>query len=340
GEASAYTPIVTPVVTSIDSPLSPENQKQSVSQSAVPAAPSLSVEKSSTPPSSKFEDPYTFENYVAKNYPLIEDGNDWYHPVITGFYNLAGSKTRMEANKWRDVFACWELLSTKRVDEVSFVMETILSGRIAYYKGRKRPFDFHYFAAHYDHARDLVEEQLLADDAKRGCQAKGNRDEINAPWNWQTSGWVGHSAVHGQIRPWSYCDHRFEGKAAFLNDTDWCYVCGAPIEFIGSQEAERKAKEAFEQDQQERRERVAKYEFRHPTKQEEKEFFAIRGEDGWVPGVVSKRVKDGTWRDKHVSAAILYVLHHVAGPISYSAFEVLIDDIKDLEDNTPATRKP
>ena len=195
------------------------DKAQSVTQSSAPAAPSLSVGDSGR----EDDEEEAYRVYTSKGYPLVYGNQTLMHSLVLDFYEKAGSDAAAKKNECKDVMAAWALLSKIRYDEAAFVMDMVLSGRIPYYAGRRRPRDFFWFAEHYDHARTLAEETVAEVAAKQG-RAKY---EVLAPWNWDYAPWLGFPRSNYAPR-WPDCSHEHDGKPAVLPGTDWCWMCGCP----------------------------------------------------------------------------------------------------------------
>jgi hypothetical protein len=163
------------------------------------------------------------DNFKRLGYPLM-NGSCWEPSIVRHFYELAG--VRSDKNKWKDVLAAWDLIKKHRFDEVLFVMRMVLTGKIPFYKGKRRPYDFLWFANHYSHARVLAEETLLATSVAKDETA--DRHSILAPWSYESTDW--HGMADSWNGDWLTCLHEDdEHIPAYMDDgIEACYLCGCP----------------------------------------------------------------------------------------------------------------
>ena len=173
------------------------------------------------------EEDREMEMYRVHDYPMVEGGKALYPNLVIHFYQLAGAdRVRSDRNKMRDMMAAWKLVQEHRFDEVLFVMRMVLKGEIPFYRGKRRPWDFHWFAEHYPHARVLAEETFVAREVAKDETATS--DSIDAPWTYYLGGWQG--IMDSWNGDWLTCIHEVEpGKPAYMDKgVAACYLCGCP----------------------------------------------------------------------------------------------------------------
>ncbi len=167
------------------------------------------------------------EIYRVHGYPMLEGGEALYPNIVIHFYQLAGAdRVRSDRNRMKDMMAAWSLLQEHRFDEVLFVMRMVLKGDIPFYRGKRRPWDFFWFAEHYPHARVLAEETFVAREVAK--DETTTSDCIDAPWTYELGGWTG--IPDSWSGDWLTCIHEVEpGKPAYMADgIEACYLCGCP----------------------------------------------------------------------------------------------------------------
>jgi hypothetical protein len=137
-----------------------------------------------------------------------------------------------------------------------------------------------------------------------------------------------------------------------LADTFMCHHC-LMVNHKGALEpSQEKLRLEWEEAEAKRVEKLARFEFREITDEEQKAFIAMRGEEGWTKGRLKEMTTAKTcngvvthpavWDWKCARAAILWFLK-LRQPVSWDNFGILVEQIAELDkpvDEPPSSASP
>ncbi len=124
------------------------------------------------------------------------------------------------------------------------------------------------------------------------------------------------------------------------HDCEKCDLCtkGGLISAQRKKQIKQKkaAEKAWEKLEAQRREKLARYEFRHPTMEEQQVFKGLRqGEwPRFTPLITSSEGNNAAWDVRHLDAAILACLQ-INEPQTFESFTALVEGIMELDKETP-----